>query len=483
MVYSTRHTTAVRNCCAAVLLSALTLTTTVTPATADPATPATSGQVPGVPPALVAADPTLAEPADDPFYTPPATVPDAPGTLIRSQFAPHLLDALDIAGAPGRADKLLYTSTAQDGSTVAASGFVIEPAGQWAGNGPTPTIVFAPGTRGTGDECAPSRAPGLLAGVDREKGSVNINYEYPVFLAASAAGIRVIVTDYIGLGTPGQHTYVNHTEEGHAVLDAARAGLSLAGAPENSPVALYGYSQGGGAAAAAAELAASYAPELNIRGTFAGAPPAGLLSVADTVDGTTMGSVLGFAFNGALVRYPQLQSTVDRYFNDEGRKFLDSTRDTCTVAGGSGDDTDTTGSTAGSSGGSGGAPAATAGFDSRKFTVDGRSFSDLIRDDSSLSSVLGNDHYTLGNRTPDAPVFILNGRNDDTIPWSQSRQLAADYCAAGGTVKFVTDETPPILPGTGLGHMVPQLAKSGEAVSWIIDRFNGVEAPDNCGSF
>ena len=40
----------------------------------------------------------------------------------------------------------------------------------------------------------------------------------PFYAAASAMGIRVIVTDLIGLGTPGQHTYVNHTEEGHAAL-------------------------------------------------------------------------------------------------------------------------------------------------------------------------------------------------------------------------------------------------------------------------
>ena len=33
---------------------------------------------PGVPPSLIVADPSIAEPASDPFYTPPATIPDAP---------------------------------------------------------------------------------------------------------------------------------------------------------------------------------------------------------------------------------------------------------------------------------------------------------------------------------------------------------------------------------------------------------------------
>ena len=57
------------------------------------------------------------------------------------------------------------------------------------------------------------------------------------------------------------HTYVNRLSEGHAMPDGARAAMQL---PDTSldhhgPVAFWGYSQGGGAAASAAELAASYA--------------------------------------------------------------------------------------------------------------------------------------------------------------------------------------------------------------------------------
>ncbi len=35
---------------------------------------------------------------------------------------------------------------------------------------------------------------------------------------------------------PGHHSYVNNIEQAHAVLDAARAGLALSGAPLTSPV-------------------------------------------------------------------------------------------------------------------------------------------------------------------------------------------------------------------------------------------------------
>ncbi|HAF72859.1 MAG TPA: lipase, partial [Corynebacterium variabile] len=191
-------------------LSVLALSTTFATATAV-GSPTTTDTAPGVPPSLAAADPTIGAPADDPFYTPPASIPAAPGSLIRDQFAPHLLAGFDQDDAPARADKILYTTTAQDGSPVATSGFVMEPARPWTGEGPTPTIVFAPGTRGAGDYCAPSRAGNLFASTDMAAGSINVNYEYPFYAMASAAGYRVIVTDYIGLGTPGQHTYVNHT--------------------------------------------------------------------------------------------------------------------------------------------------------------------------------------------------------------------------------------------------------------------------------
>jgi alpha-beta hydrolase superfamily lysophospholipase len=93
-----------------------------------------------------------------------------------------------------------------------------------------------------------------------------------------ARGFAIVMTDYQGLGTPGLHTYIGRVPQGNAMLDAARAAKKL---PDTSldpegPLAFWGYSQGGGAAASAAELASSYAPELKVVGTYAGAPPADL---------------------------------------------------------------------------------------------------------------------------------------------------------------------------------------------------------------
>ena len=44
--------------------------------------------------------------------------------------------------------------------------------------------------------------------------------------------VAVVVTDYIGLGTPGRpHTYMNRDDQAHAMLDAARVAASATDTP------------------------------------------------------------------------------------------------------------------------------------------------------------------------------------------------------------------------------------------------------------
>lgn len=430
---------------------------TVATGTAAPGSTLGPDDIPGLswPPPAGAPSPDT-----DPFYQPPETLPARPGELIRAQDAPQLLD-LAGDGGPGSAERILYTSTTEDGDRVATSGTVLKASGTWHGKGPAPTLVYTPGTRGSGDLCAPSRSSFQLFGVDTGNGALNVNYEYPFHAAASALGMNVVVVDLIGLGTPGQHTYVNNPEQGQATLDAARAGLSRLGLPADSPVGFFGYSQGGGAAAAAAEMASSYAPELNVKGTFAGAPPADLLEVVDAVDDHAITGVLGYALNGALERHPELAPLKDKYFNDRGKEFLADTRDRCIA-----DSIARWGLT-----------------DTRTLTTDGRSFGEIARDDDRLRSVL--ESYRLGSTYTDvnAPIMIANGRNDDTIPWQQARDTAARYCEAGGTVQFVTDPLPSILPKSAINHAVPMLTTAGPAMTYMVDRFNDRPAPNNCGRF
>ncbi|WP_291314048.1 lipase family protein [Corynebacterium sp. UBA2622] len=391
----------------------------------------------------------------DPFYDDPVAELGAPGSLLRTQPAPHLLNILG-PDFPGYAEKILYTSTTVHGDPVATSGFVIEPANPWRGPGPVPTVVFAPGTRGAGDACAPSRGPWMTAQIDTLVPALGVNYELASYEAASLLGMRVVVADYIGLGTPGAHTYVLNDEEGHALIDAARAVV-----PAGDPVAFYGYSQGGGAAAAAAELQPSYGADINLRGTFAGAPPADLLATMQGVDASGITAVLGYALNGWYDRYPELREIVEPQLNDRGRAFVAQTANSCIP-----DDALRWGLT-----------------DSRTLTANGESVGDIVAREPVIQKIF--DSQKLGRRVPTSPVLVSTGGNDELVPTPQAIQLARDYCAAGAPASLLNEHIPSITPGIkiGVNHATGIFTQAVPSMQWVMDRFTGVPAGSNCGTF
>lgn len=85
----------------------------------------------------------------------------------------------------------------------------------------------------------------------------------------------VVASDFEGLGTPGLHPYLAGESEGRGTLDIVKAAQALdTGAGDR--VVIWGHSQGGHAALFANQIAAQWAPELEIVGTVAGAPPSQL---------------------------------------------------------------------------------------------------------------------------------------------------------------------------------------------------------------
>nr|WP_254925652.1 MULTISPECIES: lipase family protein [unclassified Rhodococcus (in: high G+C Gram-positive bacteria)] len=386
----------------------------------------------------------------DDFYVPPAQLADSPGSVVRTQPM-SLFAALPGTGGsyPAQAQRVLYTSRTQDDAPVAVSGTFIETEVPWRGAGPRPTIVVAPGTVGQGDQCAPSRAFPTSINAVAQPLSISFNQELLSSTLWGSTGANVFVTDYIGLGTPGLHTYVNRVEEAHAVLDGARAATELAG-DANAPIGIWGYSQGGGAAAAAAELAGEYAPELNVKGTWAGAPTADLLEVLKTVDGTLIGGVIGYALNGFVERDSSLLPLIDERLTDHGKAVLDDLSTQCI----------------------GDTILKYPFLKTESLTVDGRSMLENLGTIPEAGRIL--DEQRIGRSTPNAPVMITSGLNDDTVPYGQARQLAQDWCGRGASVEFRTNPLPPILQGAVLpNHFGPQLIDGygGQAASFLMDRF------------
>lgn len=93
------------------------------------------------------------------------------------------------------------------------------------------------------------------------------------------------------------------------------------------------------------------------------------------------------------------------------------------------------------------------------------------------------DEQRIGRMTPQIPVFLQHGTQDDTVPYGQGRQLALDWCEKGATVQFHADQTPPILPGFVINHAVPLFSGLPVAVQYLDARLRDAPAPSNCGAF
>lgn len=404
-------------------------------------------------------NPVWNDPAADPFYQPPESIP-APGTVIRTAPAQQLLQKVGIDW-PGTAEKIMHASVNELGQPTAVTGVVLTPTAEWTGEGERPTVVLAPGTLGQGRQCAPSLGYGMFLNVNPGIPTVAVDYELISAYGALSRGARVVITDYIGMGTPGPHTYVNSTDEAHAVLDAARAGLRHAGLPADAPVAIMGYSQGGGAAASAAERAADYAPDLNITATYAGAPPADLREVLKHIDGSLITGAVGYALNTGLRYKPELEGLIDTHLNQEGADFLNSVRSQCIV--------DT---------------AATWGLrNTTEFTKDGISFSELLDRIPEVAAYVDEQRLGQPGRVPNHPIRIDISAADDVIPVGQVIQLGHDYCAQGGHVDMHVHEMKPTIPRSAIDHALPMLVNQSDSLDFILDSFGGNVPPSTCGSF
>lgn len=368
------------------------------------------------------------------FYAPPATLPGDNGAIIRHEPSQFFLDPAKLLPAPAHVERIMYRSTNTHGDPVAVTGTVLTPTTPWPGAGERPIVSYAPGTQGLGDQCAPSKA--LAAGQE---------YEGPFIAGLLARGYAVVVTDYEGLGTPGVHTYVNRKAEGHAVLDAIRAAQQLPGLPSDGPVAIAGYSQGGGASAAAAELQPAYAPELDLKGAYAGAVPADLAAVGKSLDGAYAVGFLMFAVASVNYAYPELHIT--DVLNDRGKALEARVENECTVE----------------------AVVGHAFTRTADLTVDGRPISAYLAEEPYASVV---EEQRIGTLEPAVPVYVVHSALDDIVPYEQGRAMVRNWCGEGATVQFDTLAVPTHVGGAVAGYPA--------ALAWLEGRFAGEQAPSNC---
>lgn len=186
----------------------------------------------------------------------------APGTLLE---VTELDPALSVPGA-ARAYRILYSTVDQHDSPAVSTAAVFVPHGE-APEGGWPTIAWAHGTVGLGDDCAPSAQPRS----DRD-------VEYLTHWLDQ--GYAIVGSDYAGLGTPGLMSYLNSVATAHSVVDSVIA-MHHMDLPLSPKWAIVGQSQGGGAAVNSARWATEFSrgTGLDYRGVVATGTPFNVESI------------------------------------------------------------------------------------------------------------------------------------------------------------------------------------------------------------
>ena len=365
--------------------------------------------------------------------TPPTPTPlTAPEGSERGEIVSSmLLGQVDIGVAylGGTATKIVYRTT--DGVTgggTQTSGTVFVPKGS-APPGGWPIVSVGHGTTGVTDECAPSLYPNLL-------GSIGL---VTPFLER---GTVVVVTDYQGLGTPGDPAYLDPDAAAYDIIDAVRAARNVV--PEvGTRWGAVGTSQGGQAVWAAAERNADYGDGLQMVGAAALSPTADLTRffAPETEQTLSRQLLVPYLFEGLHVADPSAERS--QYIRGT---FADNVT------------------------------ALTACSDLLGFRkADAGAVidpADAVPATEHAADRMTNwlESVALPRSRTAVPLLVLVGERDDLIDPSWTRSAVAKACDLGQDVELRSEAQQ--------GHA--ELAANSIGVDWLVDRFLNVPPSSTC---
>jgi alpha-beta hydrolase superfamily lysophospholipase len=369
-------------------------------------------------------------PADDPFYDPPAGFQHSrPGTVLRSRDVE--LAFLGLIPQRITAMQLLYRTTDMHGNPDAAATTVIVPAER----GPeavTPVVSYQCAIDAVTSRCFPSYAlrrralaPGAVA-----------QFEFLLIAAAVAEGWAVSVPDHEGRKGMWGAPY----EPGYHVLDGLRAALGTErlGLSQEAPIGLWGYSGGGLASAWAAEMAGTYAPDLNVVGAVLGSPVGDLGHTFRRLNGTYMAGLPALVVAALADIYPDLNKVIQEHVTVEGKDLLERLHDMTTAE--------------------------------AVIRLIKKDMGDML--DQPLEQILQTpavqhvfDDIKLGAAVPTPPVLIVQAVHDQLISVEDIDELADTYSTGGASVTYHRDMFSE--------HLLLHPMSAPMTLRWLSDRFNG----------
>jgi hypothetical protein len=396
-------------------------------------------------------------PQEDPFYKYTGTTPlanIAPGTVLKTRTEQY-----HVTGIPTvvTAVQLLYRTKGQLGQPTVNVTSVLEPVGFHFG---PPNVVSY---QSFYDSLNPEDEPSYAISGGLSLGGLIPNVESALIAPALLAGSAVVVPD-----TEGENAdFAAGPEYGYTTIDSLRAALksSSTGLIGSEKVGLIGYSGGAIATEWAAELAPSYAPEVNrhiIGAAFGGTlvDPAHNLHYIE--GSTTWAGVMPMALVGVARAF---QTEVKPFLSEYGLALFNKLQKASII-----NVLDAY-------------PGLTWAQLAKPEYPTPESIPAYVKDANQLIMGTGG--------TPTAPLFIGQGNGgeaegtpgnkpgigpgDGVMIAGDVRSLAREYCSRGVTVQYNEYQ--------GLSHVATAVAWLPEAASWLTGRFLGwFSPPSNCGS-
>ena len=335
-----------------------------------------------------------------------------------------------VAAKISEARTVVYRSvSAYDGRVSEVSSTVYRPRGD-APSGGWPVISYGHPTTGLRQDCGPSLSPDLRGFA-------------PTLAAIAESGFVVTMTDFQGLGWPGQHPYLEPRTAGFNMIDAVRAARVQYPDTSDKWMAV-GSSQGGQASWAANEYSSDYGSGLDLVGSVSTSPAVDISGFARAArDKTLTGNQTAFMpliIDGLAVSHPELvRSDYLRGPAAEGLEVL----------------------------------ASCASPDSEKAAVSSQLDAVDVQpasDEATAKLEAWLTEAALPQRRASAPMLVVNGAEDQLVLPSWIQKAVDTACGLGDRV--VHRE----MAGQGHGD-----ADAGnETYQWMVDRFTGKGAPNEC---
>lgn len=368
---------------------------------------------------LIGVTPGLANAAPAPdglpaFYKTPSLAGKKAGTLLKSQ-------KVAAPSVDGTVYRVMYVSETVSGQATAVTGLVVVPKTAAPKSG-YPVVSWGHGTNGMTDECAPSLEPSKIDSL--ANGLLANNWV-------------ITASDYQGEGTPGLHPYLAGVVAAQNTIDIVRAAEQLPSVDVSKNYVVWGHSQGGQTAMYAHNIAPKYAPELNLKGVVAGAPPSQFDLIYDYLKTSKYRYYLLMSAGGLNAAYGDKAAPLDKVLTPKGIALLDELDKGCS---------DYLSKTLGA------------------VSIDETNLANPFDVPEWKKLFLANDPKNFTS-TNDIPLLIIHGGADEQIPTVSSQLLTTKLCGLGqGMQRWV-------YPGQSHSGVIATSAT--DMVNWMKARFAG----------